>query len=130
MGMNVRLHPCDEHYPLHCYCAETVFELSKWCNVLGDIIKSSRPITLPVCVNWTPGYYELRSVPGQVVPANLGVANGDLDPDCTWLVDAFVIKCLVLHEEHDSEALKIKSRAVYAYFCQLPDDWPVIVHYV
>ena len=127
--MNVRLHPCSEHHPKSCYHAETVFELDSWCQVLSLITAAAKPIHLPVAVHWTAGYHELRGIPGKETPAELGVAHGDFDPDCTWLVEAAALKCLQFHGDSWHPDRRIRSKAISAYLRELPDEWPVIVHY-
>ena len=123
--MNVTLHPCDQHHPERVYYASTAFELDSWVNVLKDITAVARPIDKPVAVHWTTGDFEERSAPGTLYSLS------DFDPDCTWLVEAWVIKALNFgaHADWHSDRLA-RLAAIQAYFTALSDDWPVIVHYV
>lgn len=128
MGMNVVLHPCCDYHPQRVYESEIVFETNKWCTgLLANIIPQAKPIDLPVEIYWTPGYREIRGVPGRKTDL---VTNGDFDTDCLWLVEAWVLKCLKFHEDSWHQDNITRSKAISAYLQALPDDWPVMVHYV
>ena len=118
MSMNVRLYPCD-YVPEEDgkYYSETVFEPSSWCSwILKDVIPNAKPITLPVHISWI-NKMELRNL-------------DEMDQDCTWLVEAWVLKTMKFHQDSWHPFTKIRSKAISAYFNELPDDWPVIVYYV
>jgi hypothetical protein len=122
MGMNVRLHPCDERHPERVYYAPTVFELDKWCNVLADITSVAKLITLPVQIHWTDGDFELRHPQGQ--------GQSCFDPDCTWLIQAGDVLLLKLWDDTWHPDRIMRAKAIQAYFGQLAEDWRVIAHYV
>ena len=119
MSMNIRLFPCHVSNPENMngrYYSEIVFELSSWCFVLKDIIENSKPITFPVEIPWV-NKSERRSV-------------DELDTGCTWLVEAWVLQSLKFHNDSWHPEQIIRSKAISAYFRELPPDWPVIVYYV
>ncbi len=118
MSMNVRLYPCINRSLKGDYYSDICFELSSWVNVLKDIVDNSKPITLPVHIQWVNDM-ELRT-------------PEEIDHECTFLTTAGVIKLLNLTCSHWTEDLdvRIRHRAIEKYFAELPDDWPVIVYYV
>lgn len=119
MSMSVVLFPCARK-PEDCrdrFFAEIRFELDSWCTwVMGDIIPNSLVIQRPIEAPWVDKI-ELRELDEQ-------------DHSCTWVVEAWVLKCLNFHRPEWHPARVVRSRAVSAYLNELPDDWPVVVYYV
>lgn len=94
--------------------------------MLSNIIPQAKPIELPVAIHWTLGCHEQRAVPGKPDAKN---PYNIVDTDCTWLVEAWVLKCLTFHEDDWHPDRIAMSKAISAYLNALPDNWPVIVHY-
>lgn len=119
MSMSVALFPCVGR-PEDCsgrYFSETRFELDSWCAwVLDDITPNSVPIRRPIEVPWV-NKTELRDL-------------DDQDHDCTWVVEAWVLKCLKFHRPDWHPTRVARSKAISAYLNELPDDWPVVVYRV
>lgn len=126
MSMNVILYPC-EYKPIDSapgfdrYYSQVKFELDSWCTwVLKDITENSKLINLPVHISWV-NRMEIR------YPYPM---ENCFDPDCTFLVDAWVVKTMKFHRDEWHIQRAIRSKAISAYLNELPDDWPVIVYYV
>lgn len=119
MSMNVAIFPCKAR-PEDCggrYFSETRFELEAWCTwVLSDITANAIVIRRPIEVPWV-NKTELRDL-------------ADQDHSCTWVVEAWVLKCLKFHRPEWHPARVMRSKAVSAYLNELPDDWPVVVYYI
>ena len=116
MSMNVSLHPCYSKNPIDVFYSDIRFELNSWSFVLKDIIPHSLPITMPVQIKWIDKT-ELRQ---QI----------EIDTDCTWLVEAKILKKIKFYE-NDWHPDRIEYyKAMEAYFHFLPDDWKVIVYYI
>lgn len=122
MSMNVYLHPCisaTEDF----YSGETYFELSSWCTgILDEVVKNAKPIDKPIRIHWTANNFEARAVPGKELPRRLGSYKGDFDPDCVWVIEAWVLKCLKFHQDDWHPTRIVDSKAISAYLHELPDN--------
>lgn len=117
MSMNIHLHPCDRHYPKDMYISTINFELNSWSMCLKTIIENSKPIDKSIQIQWHSRDNKIRSLE-------------EIDSTCTWLINAEVITQLVLYDNTWHQDIIATHKAIYAYFFELPSDWPVIVHYI
>jgi hypothetical protein len=115
MGMSVHLFPVSLVGGV--YCGATCYELTKWNDVLDDIVNNDLPLDRAVQIPWVCGELKLRSAE-------------DVDHECTWLITAETAKCLTYYEKTWSPALIYAMKKIEECINALPDDSLLIAFYV
>lgn len=123
MSKSVYIHVCDRRAPEQVFHSPICFDLGHAANQLERITAQALSIQMPVSACWMGAKHDIHW------PAGSHHASV-IDSGCTWLVYAGAVKPLVLYREGDSEHSLTVVKAAMAYLRALPDDWPLIVHWV
>lgn len=123
MSKSVYIHVCTRRAPEQVFNSSICFDLGRAANQLDHIIAKALSIQMPLSIVWVGAGRDVRWPSGSHHASVVDVT-------CTWLVYAGTVKPLILHSEGDSEHDKTVIKAAMAYIRALPDDWPLIVHWV